>query len=112
MAKVVATRMGRGGQPGRPRPRGVTKFTVEFLGGGLKDLPYGVRPEPVVWTSRGQTSLVQPEPVPNNVPGHWRVHFDLTVDGREPVDMRMYLRQGERTLSETWLYLFEPPVTV
>ena len=112
MAKVVATRMGRGGQPGKPRPRGVTKFTIEFLGGGLKDLPYGVRPEPVIWASRGQPSLVQTEPVPNNVPGHWRVHFDLAVDGREPVDMRLFLRQGERTLSETWLYLFEPPVTV
>jgi glucans biosynthesis protein len=112
LAKVVATRMGRGGQPGQPRPRGLTKFTIEFLGGELASLPYGLRPEPNIWTSRGQVSLVQTDPVPNNVPGHWRTHFDLAVDGREPVELRMFLRLGEKTLTETWLYLFEPPVTV
>ena len=110
LAKVVATRTGRGGQPGKPRPHGVTKFTVEFLGGELKTLPYGVRPEPVISVSRGQVSLVQVEAVPDGVPGHWRVHFDLTVDGRDPVDMRLFLRRGDTALSETWLYLFEPPV--
>lgn len=112
LARVVATRMGRGGQPGQPRPRGLTKFTVEFLGGELAGMPFGLRPEPNIWTSRGQVSLVQTDPVPNNVPGHWRTHFDLAVDGREPVEMRMFLRLGDRTLTETWLYLFEPPVTV
>ena len=61
LAKVVATRTGRGGQPGKPRPHGVTKFTVEFLGGELRALPYGVRPEPVISVSRGQVSLVQVE---------------------------------------------------
>jgi glucans biosynthesis protein len=110
LAKVVATRMGRGGQPGKPRPRGVTKFTIEFLGGDLRTLPYGIRPEPVISVSRGQVSLVQVEAVPDGVPGHWRVHFDLTVDGRDPVDMRLFLRRGDTALSETWLYLFEPPV--
>ena len=58
----------------------------------------------------GQVSLVQVEAVPDGVPGHWRVHFDLTVDGREPVDMRLFLRRGDTALSETWLYLFEPPM--
>jgi glucans biosynthesis protein len=111
-AKVVATRMGRGGQPGKPRPRGVVKFTIEFLGGQLANLPFGVHPEPVISTSRGTTSFVQVEAVPNDVPGHWRVHFDLTVDGREPVDIRVYLRHEATTLSETWLYLYEPQITV
>ena len=31
----AATRMGRVGQPGKQRPRGVFKFSVEFLGGTL-----------------------------------------------------------------------------
>jgi glucan biosynthesis protein len=34
--------------------------------------------------------------------------FDLAVDGRELVDLRVFLRQGSQTLTETWLYLFEP----
>ena len=108
LAHVVATRMGRGGQPGKPRPRGVYKFSVEFIGGTLADLPFGVLPEPVIWTSRGTQSLVMMEAVPDDVPGHWRLFFDLTVDGNDPVDMRVFLRQGDRMLSETWLYLFEP----
>lgn len=110
LARVVATRMGRGGQPGKPRPKGVFKFTIEFLGGPLANLPFGVLPEPVIWTSRGTTSLVMMEAVPNDVPGHWRLFFDLTVDGNEPVDMRVHLKQGNTLLSETWLYLFEPAI--
>jgi glucans biosynthesis protein len=108
LARVVATRMGRGGQPGRPRPRGVYKISVEFLGGTLGNLPFGVLPEPSIWVGRGEVSLVQMEAVPDNVPGHWRLFFDLKVDGDEPVDMRVFLKQGDTILSETWLYLFEP----
>jgi glucans biosynthesis protein len=48
--------------------------------------------------------------VPDNVPGHWRIHFDLHAEGTDPVDMRLFLRQGSDTLSESWLYLFEPPL--
>ena len=108
LARVVATRMGRGGQPGKPRPKGVFKFTIEFMGGTLGNLPFGVLPEPVIWASRGTQSLIMMEAVPDNVPGHWRLFFDLAVEGDEPVDMRVFLKQGNTTLSETWLYLFEP----
>ena len=108
LAHVVATRMGRGGQPGKPRPRGVYKFSVEFLGGTLASLPFGVLPEPAIWVSHGTVSLELMEAVPDNVPGHWRLFFDLTVEGEEPIDMRVVLRRGDTLLSETWLYLFEP----
>ncbi|MDX3908108.1 MAG: glucan biosynthesis protein D [Pigmentiphaga sp.] len=108
MARCVATRLGNGGQPGQPRPEGVRKFMVEFLGGPLAQLPYGVQPEPVLWASRGKFSYVYTEAVPNDVPGHWRAQFDLAVDGTDPVEMRLYLKSGERTLSETWLYQYHP----
>src|SRR3546814_5049591 len=42
LARCVATRLGNGGQPGQPRPQGVRKFMIEFLGGPLADLPMGV----------------------------------------------------------------------
>ena len=108
LARCVATRLGRGGQPGKPRPPGVRKFVVEFLGGPLASLPFGTKPEPVLTTSRGTFSYVFTEPVPDGVNGHWRAEFDLTVDGSDPVDMRLFLKAGKRTLSETWLYQYHP----
>ena len=104
----MATRIGRGGQPGQPRPSGVRKFMVEFIGGTLANLPFGVKPEPVLSAASGKFSYVFSEAVPNGVPGHWRAQFDFTAVGTEPVDLRLYLRNGDQTLSETWLYQFQP----
>lgn len=108
LARCVATRLGNGGEPGKPRPQGVRKFVVEFLGGPLASLPFGVRPEAVLSASRGRFSYVFCEAVPNGVAGHWRAQFDLTTDGDAPVDLRLYLRNGSETLSETWLYQYHP----
>lgn len=108
LARCVATRMGRGGQPGQPRPRGVRKFMVEFIGKPLESLPFGVKPELVLTAARGKFSYIFAEPVPNGVPGHWRAQFDFTPEGTEPVDMRLFLKNGDQTLSETWLYQYQP----
>lgn len=108
LARCVATRMGRGGQPGQPRPAGVRKFMVEFIGQPLEGLPFGVKPELVLTASRGKFSYVFSEAVPNGVPGHWRAQFDFTSEGTEPVDMRLFLKNGDQTLTETWLYQFQP----
>ena len=108
LARCVATRLGNGGQPGRPRPKGVRKFMVEFLGGPLTSLPYGVKPEPVLWASRGTFSYIYTEAVPDDVPGHWRAQFDLTVTGADPVEMRLFLRANGKILSETWMFQYHP----
>lgn len=109
LARCVATRLGNGGQPGQPRPKAVRKFLVEFLGGPLKEIPFGVKPEPVLWTSRGSfTDYRLTEAVPNGVAGHWRTQFDLAVEGEEPVELRCYLRAGDRVLSETWAGQYHP----
>jgi glucans biosynthesis protein len=42
------------------------------------------------------------------VNGHWRAEFDFTPAGDAVVDMRLFLRLAERTLSETWLYQLQP----
>jgi glucans biosynthesis protein len=112
VARCVATRLGNGGQPGQPRPKGVRKFMVEFLGGPLVKLPKGVLPEPVLSASRGTFSYVYAEAVPNDVPGHWRAQFDFTVEGSDPVEMRCYLRVGDVVLTETWLYQYHPTPVV
>ena len=108
VACCVATRLGNGGQPGQPRPKGVRKFMIEFLGGTLASLPFGVKPEPVLWASRGDFSYIFTEAVPDSVPGHWRAQFDFAVTGKEPVEMRLYLKSGSEILSETWSYDYHP----
>ncbi|VWX62794.1 Glucans biosynthesis protein D 2 [Burkholderiales bacterium 8X] len=108
LARCIATRIGRGGQPGTQRPQGVRKFMVEFIGQPLVALPFGVKPELVLTASRGKFSYIFSEAVPNGVPGHWRAQFDFTPEGNEPVDMRLYLKNGDQTLSETWLYQLQP----
>jgi periplasmic glucans biosynthesis protein len=111
-AYCVATRLGNGGQPGQPRPKGLRKFMVEFRGGALSSLPFGVKPEPVLWASRGEFSYIFTEAVPDNVPGHWRAQFDLAVVGKEPVEIRLFLKSAKEILSETWSYDYHPQLRV
>ena len=110
LARCVATRLGMGGQPGQPRPDGVRKFLVEFLGGPLVNLPYGVKPEMVLDASRGVfTDYKIMEPVPDGVPGHWRAQFDLAdVRGTDPVEMRLQLTVDNKVATETWLFQYHP----
>ena len=54
----AATRMGRGGQPGKPRPRGVFKFSVEFLGGTPAFAP--LPSASVAVANRAKLLVVQP----------------------------------------------------
>ncbi|HEY8565973.1 MAG TPA: glucan biosynthesis protein D [Beijerinckiaceae bacterium] len=108
LAACVATRLGNGGQAGTQRPQGVRKFMLEFKGEPLTKLAKGEIPEPVLWASRGTFSYVRAEAVPNDVPGHWRAQFDLTATGTEPVEMRCFLKSGDKVLTETWLYQYHP----
>src|SRR5690625_36298 len=108
LARCVATRMGRGGQPGRERPAGVTKFVIEFAGGRLPNLPLGAEPEVAVEAARGEISYVFAERVPGTE--RWRAHFDLALaeGDMDAVELRLYLRLEEEPLTETWLYQFLP----
>jgi len=105
VARCVATRIGRGGQPGKPRPKGVYKFCVEFAGSALDPL-WGdsVKAEPVVSASSGTVSGAFMEPVPGTK--RWRAIFDLTPNGSDPVELRLYIRGNGDALTETWLYQF------
>ena len=87
---------------------GVRRFIVEFTGEPLAGLPYGVRPEPILWASRGSFSNIAVQAVPDDVPGHWRAIFDLSTEGSEPVEMRLFLRNKDKPLTETWSYQHHP----
>ena len=109
LARCVGTRLGRGGQPGQPRPEGVRKFMVEFLGGPLESLPFGTKPTMELSTSRGHfTDYQYTEAVPDGVNGHWRAQFDLVVDGKDPVELKCVLKNGDAALSEVWAFQYHP----
>ena len=106
IGRCVATRMGRGGPAPDPNAPEVRRFAIDFAGGTLDGLKKGDPVAPVVATSRGEirTSYVF------QLEGEkrWRAIFDLTVDGEDPVDLRLYLRLNDDALTETWLYQYHP----
>ncbi len=106
VAKVYSTRAGMGGVPGQVRPKGVVKFAVDFEGGGIAKLGQQDGVEAVVAASRGSISGVYTLPVVGT--GRWRAIFDLATEGTDPVELRLFLKDAEATLTETWLYQYHP----
>ncbi len=98
---------GMGGRPGTKRPEGVRKFVIDFQGKVFSGLGRNDGVELIVSTSRGEVSNSYNHPV---VDQHerWRALFDVTATGKEPVDLRAFLRKGERALSETWIFQYFP----
>ena len=108
IARVVATRVGRGGRPGDiPAPKDRTKFVIDFAGGPLADMAARYDIEPVATVSHG--TIETPYVIKIVGTPRWRAVFDVHVEGKKPVDMRCFLRLDGKTLSETWLYQFFPP---
>jgi len=109
LAHAAATWTGIGGQVGGTRDHFSWRFVVDFMGGELASLPHDAKVEPVITLSRGKTELVSARPLAS-ING-WRAMFDVSPqDARaDPIDIRMFLRSGDRTLTETWLYQWSPP---
>ena len=107
-AKAVATRIGRGGEPGKERPPGVVKMVVEWDGTVLKSIPWGARPSVVAAASRGTLSLQRAEPIWYT--DRWRSEFDIAFDGTEPVELRCFMTLDDRQITETWLFQLHPEI--
>jgi glucans biosynthesis protein len=96
-----------GGVPGQiPVPRDKRKFVVDFTGGPLMQMQQRFDIKPVVSTSRGKIDDSYVIKVVGT--DRWRAFFDLQAEGNAPVDLRMYLKLGDKTLSETWIYQYFP----
>jgi glucans biosynthesis protein len=107
IARTVATRLGRGGIPGQnPWPRDKHKFVVDFTGGPLMQMQQRYDIKPVVSASRGKIDNAYVIKVVGT--DRWRALFDLQAEGNDPVNLRMFLKLGDTTLSETWIYQYFP----
>jgi glucans biosynthesis protein len=101
VARVVATRSGRGGRPGQPVPLGRRKIVVDFAGGALAGLGRGAGVQAVAQSSRGQIQDVSCYPIVGTQT--WRLIFDITVTPGPPIDLRAFLGRGPAALTETWI---------
>ena len=64
--------------------------------------------ESVVSASRGRVELVSARPL--HAINGYRALFDIVPDDSlEPIDIRLFLRNGKQALSETWVYQWAPP---
>ena len=106
LARVIATRLGRGGIPGQPRPKDRNKIVIDFAGGPLEQLKQRDPVKLVIGATRGTVDNDYALQVVGTK--HWRAFFDIAVDGHEPVDIRAFLRLGDTPLTETWLYQYIP----
>lgn len=107
VGRVIATRSGIGGVPGQEKGRDTRKFVIDFRGGPLELLGKNAEVETVISASRGR--IVKAAARPIHELGGWRTNFDLKWEGKEPVDLRCYLRLGTSALTETWSYQWTPP---
>lgn len=107
LARCGSTRLGRGGNPGAYPDPDARKFIIEYRGEVLDVLPADAKPEAVIWASRGTIEGIKVEKAPGGQ-GNWRAVFDLHVEGKEPVELRLFLKEGDKTLSETWMYQYLP----
>ena len=104
IGRVMHTRVGRGGIPGQPRPPDRVKFVIDFNGGPLALLAKSDKVEPVVTLSRGKVTHKYALQIVGSKA--WRAVFDVQADVEGPLDLRMFLKKGDKTLTETWLYQY------
>ena len=109
LGHVRATHVGIGGVIGKERTYYARRFVVDFSGGELDKLAANAGVEPVITASRGEIEITSARPLAA-VSGY-RAMFDLkpTDTSTDPINLRLYLRLGRRTLTETWLYQWTPP---
>lgn len=114
LSRVVATRTGNGGftegwSPGEHYPEvWCRRFAVDFTAKELKNYA-GAGLTPIITLSSGQYKQVEILYVePNDC---YRVLFDWYPDNESvtPINMRLFIKCKDQTLSETWLYQYTPP---
>ena len=104
--RVVATRIASTTLPGTGAAGNARRFIVEFGGGDLSGFRAEQPVEGQIDLSAGKLLRSRVEPIAAS--RTWRLTFDVEPKGKEPVDIRAYLRLYDEALTETWTYLWRP----
>lgn len=102
-AHAVDIWQGTAGAPGAAPIKGARKLVVDFLGSGLAGLDRSSRVAAQISVAHGRLLTSAAYPVVGQ-PNRWRVTADVAPDGgTAPADVRLALRRGTTSLSETVL---------
>ena len=107
LASTAMTWTGIGGVVGWKHTYFSWRFVVDFAGAALVALAHDAKVESVVSASSGAIELVSARPLAS-INGY-RAMFDIRPVDDTPIDLRLFLRSGDRALTETWLYQWTPP---
>lgn len=103
----TAIRLGAGGVPGQPRPKGVVKVVCDFAGPNLAGLDRADGLDVRVSTGQAQVSNTAVYPVVGT--DGWRALFDLSFGtGDDPIDLRAYVDHGGTAMTETLILQLFP----
>jgi glucans biosynthesis protein len=106
LARVQATHTGRAGIPGQDSwiERSQRRFAIDFHGPALAD---GTQLEISAETRGGDLTEVRLERLPRSDAVRAVIVLDPAADG-SPSDLRVYLHDGGRPLSEVWTLVWYP----
>lgn len=107
-ARFTAIRLGAGGIPGQPRPKGVVKVVCDFAGPNLKGLDREDGLALSVSTGQAQVSNSAVYPVVGTQ--YWRALFDLSFAAGDsaPIDLRAFVDQNGTAMTETLILQLFP----
>ncbi|MCB9947169.1 MAG: glucan biosynthesis protein [Rhodospirillaceae bacterium] len=104
--QAVDTRIGTAHRPGATEdtPNGARLFVIEFAHG---DLPYLAADQPIEAVVSASSGRIDTAVAQKNVDTDgWRAFFDFVPEGRNPSELRCFLRLRGHALTETWNYLW------
>ncbi|MCC2975768.1 glucan biosynthesis protein [Sphingomonas sp. PL-96] len=102
-AHVVDSWTGVAGRPGDTPTKGARKLVVDYEGEGLAGLDRSSGVSPAIEIVRGRLIASAAYPIVGQK-NRWRVTADIAPEGNGPADVRLFLKRGERALSETLLF--------
>lgn len=109
LAQVVNTWNGIGGVVGKKRSYYSSRFAVDFAGEIFAGLDKGTAVQAHIITSAGRIEITSARPL-HSVQGY-RAMFDIVPPDASatPINIELYLKAGDKQISETWHYQWTPP---